>query len=307
MSFSDRDGFIWMDGVEVPWREANIHILTHSLHYGVAAFEGMRAYETRNGTAIFRLKEHIDRLFKTAHILGMKIPFSPKEIENESIQSVKSNKLKSAYIRPLVFYGSEGMGLHANNLSVHVSIASWMWGAYLGEDALTKGIRVKTSSFTRHMVNSVMCRAKATGGYINSVMALQEVAKDGYDEALLLDAEGMVAEGTGENLFIVKNGELFTPVLTSALEGITRETIIQLAKKLNLKISEKKITRDEVYISDEAFFTGTAAEVTPIRELDGRQIGVGSIGKLTSLLQKAYLEAVKGENTFDEDWLTFVS
>ena len=182
-----------------------------------------------------------------------------------------------------------------------------MWGAYLGEDALTKGIRVKTSSFTRHMVNSVMCRAKATGGYINSVMALQEVAKDGYDEALLLDAEGMVAEGTGENLFIVKNGELFTPVLTSALEGITRETIIQLAKKLNLKISEKKITRDEVYISDEAFFTGTAAEVTPIRELDGRQIGAGSIGKLTSLLQKAYLEAVKGENTFDEDWLTFVS
>lgn len=307
MSFSDRDGFIWMDGVEVPWREANIHILTHSLHYGVAAFEGMRAYETRNGTAIFRLKEHIDRLFKTAHILGMKIPFSPKEIENASIQSVKSNKLKAAYIRPLVFYGSEGMGLHANNLSVHVSIASWMWGAYLGEDALTKGIRVKTSSFTRHMVNSVMCRAKATGGYINSVMALQEVAKDGYDEALLLDAEGMVAEGTGENLFIVKNGELFTPVLTSALEGITRETIIQLAKKLNLKISEKKITRDEVYISDEAFFTGTAAEVTPIRELDGRQIGAGSIGKLTSLLQKAYLEAVKGENTFDEDWLTFVS
>ena len=307
MSFSDRDGFIWMDGVEVPWREANIHILTHSLHYGVAAFEGMRAYETRNGTAIFRLKEHIDRLFKTAHILGMKIPFSPKEIENASIQSVKSNKLKSAYIRPLVFYGSEGMGLHANNLSVHVSIASWMWGAYLGEDALTKGIRVKTSSFTRHMVNSVMCRAKATGGYINSVMALQEVAKDGYDEALLLDAEGMVAEGTGENLFIVKNGELFTPVLTSALEGITRETIIQLAKKLNLKISEKKITRDEVYISDEAFFTGTAAEVTPIRELDGLQIGAGSIGKLTSLLQKAYIEAVKGENTFDEDWLTFVS
>ena len=307
MSFSDRDGFIWMDGVEVPWREANIHILTHSLHYGVAAFEGMRAYETRNGTAIFRLEEHIDRLFKTAHILGMKIPFSPKEIENASIQSVKSNKLKSAYIRPLVFYGSEGMGLHANNLSVHVSIASWMWGAYLGEDALTKGIRVKTSSFTRHMVNSVMCRAKATGGYINSVMALQEVAKDGYDEALLLDAEGMVAEGTGENLFIVKNGELFTPVLTSALEGITRETIIQLAKKLNLKISEKKITRDEVYISDEAFFTGTAAEVTPIRELDGRQIGAGSIGKITSLLQKAYLEAVKGVNTFDEDWLTFVS
>ncbi|MEC8561964.1 MAG: branched-chain amino acid transaminase [Pseudomonadota bacterium] len=307
MSFSDRDGFIWMDGVEVPWREANIHILTHSLHYGVAAFEGMRAYETRNGTAIFRLKEHIDRLFKTAHILGMKIPFSPKEIENASIQSVKSNKLKSAYIRPLVFYGSEGMGLHANNLSVHVSIASWMWGTYLGEDALTKGIRVKTSSFTRHMVNSVMCRAKATGGYINSVMALQEVAKDGYDEALLLDAEGMVAEGTGENLFIVKNGELFTPVLTSALEGITRETIIQLAKKLNLKISEKKITRDEVYISDEAFFTGTAAEVTPIRELDGRQIGAGSIGKITSLLQKAYLEAVKGVNTFDEDWLTFIS
>ncbi len=306
MSFSDRDGFIWMDGEEVPWREANIHILTHSLHYGVAAFEGMRAYETRKGTAIFRLKEHVDRLFKTAHILGMKIPFSPEEIENASVQSVKSNNLKSAYIRPLVFYGSEGMGLHANNLSVHVSIASWMWGTYLGKDALSKGITVKTSSFTRHLVNSVMCRAKATGGYINSVMALQEVAKDGYDEALLLDSEGMVAEGTGENIFIVKKGELFTPVLTSALEGITRETIIQLANKLELKVSEKRITRDEVYISDEAFFTGTAAEVTPIRELDGRQIGTGSIGKITSLLQNAYLEAVKGEKTFNEDWLTFV-
>ena len=306
MSFSDRDGFIWMDGEEVPWREANIHILTHSLHYGVAAFEGMRAYETKKGTAIFRLKEHVDRLFKTAHILGMKIPFSPEEIENASVQSVKSNNLKSAYIRPLVFYGSEGMGLHANNLSVHVSIASWMWGTYLGEDALAKGITVKTSSFTRHLVNSVMCRAKATGGYINSVMALQEVAKDGYDEALLLDSEGMVAEGTGENIFIVKKGELFTPVLTSALEGITRETIIQLANKLELKVSEKKITRDEVYISDEAFFTGTAAEVTPITEFDGRQIGTGTIGKITSLLQNAYLEAVKGEKTFNEDWLTFV-
>ncbi len=307
MSYADRDGFIWMDGQEVPWREANIHILTHSLHYGVAAFEGMRAYETKNGTAIFRLREHIERLFKTAHILGMNIPFNQKEIEEASIQSVRSNQLKSAYIRPLVFYGSEGMGLHATNLSVHVSIASWMWGVYLGEDALTKGISVKTSSFTRHMVNSVMCRAKATGGYINSVMALQEVARDGYDEALLLDAEGMVAEGTGENIFIVKNGELFTPVLTSALEGITRETIINLAEKLDIKVSEKKITRDEVYISDEAFFTGTAAEVTPIRELDGRQIGAGSIGQITSNLQSAYLKAVTGKDTFGEDWLTFVS
>ncbi len=307
MSYADRDGYIWMDGKEVPWRDANIHILTHSLHYGVAAFEGMRAYETKKGTAIFRLKEHIQRLFSTAHILGMSIPFSPEEIEKASIQSVKSNKLESAYIRPLVFYGSEGMGLHATNLSVHVSIASWTWGAYLGDEALSKGISVKTSSFTRHMVNSVMCRAKATGGYINSVMALQEVARDGYDEALLLDAEGMVAEGTGENIFIVKNGELYTPVLTSALEGITRETIIILAKKLGIKISEKKITRDEVYISDEAFFTGTAAEVTPIRELDGRQIGRGSIGEITSNLQTAYLDAVTGVNTYGEDWLTFVS
>ena len=306
MSYADRDGVIWMDGQKIEWKEANVHILTHSLHYGVGVFEGIRAYETDNGTSIFRLDSHIKRLYQSAHILEMEIPFSFETIREACVESVKNNNLTSAYIRPIVYYGSEGMGLHATDLSVHVAIASWYWGAYLGSEALEKGIRIKTSSFTRHMVNSVMCRAKATGAYINSVLALQEAARDGYDEALLLDNEGMIAEGSGENIFIVKNNIIYTPELSSALEGITRETVIYLAKELGLPVIEKRITRDEVYIAEEAFFTGTAAEVTPIRELDGRPIGVGKRGPVTQKLQTAYLDTVMGKSNVPLDWLTTV-
>jgi len=306
MDYADRDGVIWMDSQMVPWRDANVHILTHSLHYGVGAFEGIRAYETKQGTAVFQLKQHIKRLFETAHILEMQIPYSIEVIENACLEAVKLNKLDSAYIRPLVYYGSEGMGLHAHELSVHVAIAAWYWGAYLGEDALEKGIRIKTSSYTRHLVNSVMCRAKATGNYINSILALQEAARDGYDEALLLDNEGMVAEGSGENIFIVRNGTIFTPQIASSLEGITRSTVITLAEQEGYKVVEKRITRDEVYIADEAFFTGTAAEVTPIRELDNRLIGSGSRGPVTKVLQSAYLELVQGNKKCPPDWLTYV-
>lgn len=306
MNYADRDGVIWMDGAMVPWREAQVHVLTHTLHYGVGAFEGIRAYNTPQGTAIFRLDDHVRRLFDTAHILGMEMPYSREQIRQACIDSVTQNKLETAYIRPLVYYGSEGMGLHAENLSVHVSIATWVWGAYLGADALEKGIRIKTSSFTRHLVNSVMCKAKACGNYLNSILALQEAARDGYDEALLLDTDGMVAEGSGENIFIVRNGVIFTPELTSALEGITRDTVMQLAQSTGSSVIEKRITRDEVYIADEAFFTGTAAEVTPIRELDNRIIGKGMPGPVTQQLQSAYLDLVQGRNDGFEHWLTLV-
>lgn len=306
MNYADRDGVIWMDGAMVPWRDAQVHVLTHTLHYGVGAFEGIRAYKTPQGTAIFRLDDHVRRLFDTAHILGMEMPYSRTQIRQACIDSVTQNKLETAYIRPLVYYGSEGMGLHAENLSVHVSIATWVWGAYLGADALEKGIRIKTSSFTRHLVNSVMCKAKACGNYLNSILALQEAARDGYDEALLLDTDGMVAEGSGENIFIVRNGVIFTPELTSALEGITRDTVMQLAQSTGSSVIEKRITRDEVYIADEAFFTGTAAEVTPIRELDNRMIGKGMPGPVTQQLQSAYLDLVRGRNDGYEHWLTLV-
>ena len=307
MSYADRDGVIWMDGEKVDWRDANVHVLTHTLHYGVGAFEGIRAYETDRGTAIFRLEDHIRRLFDTAHILEMEVPFSQQTIVDACVESVKDNELTSAYIRPLVYYGSEGMGLHADNLSVHVSIASWFWGAYLGADALEKGIRIKTSSYTRHLVNSIMCRAKACGNYINSILALQEAARDGYDEALLLDNEGMVAEGSGENIFVVRKGIVYTPEITSSLEGITRETVMTLAAEEGLEVVEKRITRDEIYIADEAFFTGTAAEVTPIRELDNRTIGKGSIGPITKKLQTAYLDLVSGRRAGPDEWFTIVS
>ena len=306
MSYADRDGVIWMDGEMVPWRDAQVHVLTHTLHYGVGAFEGIRAYETPKGTAIFRLDDHVRRLFETAHILEMKIPYSREEIARACVESVKQNKLETAYLRLLVYYGSEGMGLHATNLSVHVAIASWYWGAYLGTDALEKGIRIKTSSYTRHLVNSIMCKAKACGNYINSILALQEAARDGYDEALLLDANGMVAEGSGENIFIVRNGVIYTPELTSALEGITRDTVLQLAAEEGYTVIEKRITRDEIYISDEAFFTGTAAEVTPIRELDNRTIGSGGPGPVTPQLQRVYLDVVEGKRDGYDDWLTVV-
>jgi branched-chain amino acid aminotransferase len=307
MSYADRDGVIWMDGHKVPWRDANVHVLTHTLHYGVGAFEGIRAYETPKGTAIFRLEDHIQRLFDTAHILHMDIPYEQATIRDACVENVRENKLDSAYIRPLVYYGSEGMGLHASNLSVHVAIASWFWGAYLGADALEKGIRIKTSSYTRHLVNSVMCRAKACGNYINSILALQEAARDGYDEALLLDNEGMVAEGSGENIFIVRKGVLYTPEITSSLEGITRDTILRLAREDGIEVREKRITRDEIYIADECFFTGTAAEVTPIRELDNRQIGSGSCGDMTRRLQGLYLDLVQGRREAPDGWLTIVS
>lgn len=307
MSYADRDGVIWMDGQKVPWRDANVHVLTHSLHYGVGAFEGIRAYETDKGTALFRLHDHVRRLYDTAHILEMEIPYEQADIVQACIESVSDNKLDTAYVRPLVYYGSEGMGLHASDLSVHVAIAAWYWGVYLGADALEKGIRIKTSSYTRHLVNSVMCRAKACGNYINSIMALQEAARDGYDEALLLDNEGMVAEGSGENIFVVRKGVVYTPEITSALEGITRETVMTLAAEEGIEVVEKRITRDEVYIADEAFFTGTAAEVTPIRELDNRQIGVGHIGPITRRLQSAYLDLVTGKRDCPDEWLTLVN
>jgi len=306
MSMADRDGLIWYDGKMVPWREATTHVLTHTLHYGMGVFEGERAYKTDKDTAIFRLTEHTDRLFRSAHILNMDIPFDKKTINEATRSVVKQNNLETAYIRPMCFYGSEGMGLRADNLKVHVIIAAWEWGTYLGDDALEKGIRIHTSSFTRHHVNVTMCRAKANGNYINSIMALQEAQANGYDEALLLDVDGFVAEGSGENIFIVHNGVLYTPELTSALEGITRDTILKLAADENLKVVEKRITRDEVYVADEAFFTGSAAEVTPIRELDHRCIGDGKRGPITEKLQSLYFDQVHGRRKVYPEWLAIV-
>ena len=304
MSMADRDGVIWLDGELVPWREAKVHVLTHTLHYGTGVFEGVRAYHAEQGTAIFRLEDHTDRLFRSAHILGMDIPYSKDELNEAQKTIVRDNKLDSAYLRPMCFYGSEGIGLRADNLKVHVMIAGWEWGAYLGAEAIEKGIRIRTSSYTRHHVNITMCKAKANGNYMNSTMALQEALRDGYDEALLLDVDGFVAEGSGENIFIVRNGVLFTPDLTSALEGITRETIMTIAKEFGYEIREKRITRDEVYVADEAFFTGTAAEVTPIRELDGRKIGSGSRGPITKKLQSTYFDLVHGRVAEHMDWLS---
>jgi branched-chain amino acid aminotransferase len=305
-SMSDRDGLIWFDKKMTPWREAQTHVLTHTLHYGLGVFEGVRAYEAEKGTAIFRLKEHTNRLFNSAHIVSMAMPFSKDEINQAQIDSVKENKLKSAYIRPMAFYGSEGMGISAKTLSTHVIVAAWSWGAYMGQEALEKGIAVKTSSFSRHHVNVTMCKAKANGNYMNSILAHQEAINDGYNEALLLDTQGFVSEGSGENIFLVKNGCLITPSLSSALEGITRDTIIEIAKAHDIQVIEKNITRDEVYTADEAFFTGTAAEVTPIRALDRRNIGKGARGEITEFLQKTYFDVVSGKNTKYGDWLTYV-
>ena len=305
-SMADRDGVIWYDGKMVNWRDATTHVLTHTLHYGMGVFEGVRAYKTDKGTAIFRLQEHTDRLFNSAHILQMRMPFSKQEIADAMCAAVRENKLESAYIRPMAFYGAEAMGIAAKTLSTHVICAAWSWGAYMGDEALTKGIRVKTSSFSRHHVNITMCKAKANGNYMNSILAHQEAAQDGYDEALLLDVDGFVAEGSGENVFIIRKGKLYTPDLTSALEGITRDTIVQLAKELGYEVIEKRITRDEVYTADEAFFTGTAAEVTPIRELDNRNIGTGTRGPITEKLQALYFDVVKGKSAKHADWLTLV-
>jgi len=304
---ADRDGVIWYDGKMVNWRDATTHVLTHTLHYGMGVFEGVRAYKTDKGTAIFRLKEHTDRLFRSAHILGMKMPFDKETISEAQKAAVRENNLESAYLRPMAFYGAEAMGISAKTLSTHVIVGAWSWGAYMGEEAITKGIRVKTSSFARHHVNITMCKAKANGNYMNSILAHQEAAQDGYQEALLLDVDGFVAEGSGENIFIIRNGKLYTPDLTSALEGITRDTIIHLAKEeFGLEVIEKRITRDEVYSADEAFFTGTAAEVTPIRELDNRAIGAGTRGPITEKLQSLYFDVVKGRNAKYAHWLTLV-
>lgn len=307
MSMADRDGHIWYDGKLVPWRNATTHVLTHSLHYGLAVFEGLRAYHTARGTAIFRLKEHTDRLFNSAHIYMMKIPYDREAIMAASREVVRANKLDSCYVRPIAFYGSEKMGVSPKGVSVHVAIAAWPWGAYLGPEALEKGIRVKTSSFARHHVNVSMCRAKYSGTYANSILANLEATEHGYDEGLLLDVDGFVAEGSGENLFIVKNGKVYEPELTSALIGITRDSVITLAQEMGYSVSAKRITRDDLYIADEAFFTGTAAEVTPIHDVDGRTIGAGKIGPITAKLQKAFFDCVNGKSEQHRDWLTPVA
>ena len=306
MSMDDRDGVIWLDGKLVPWRDATTHVLTHTLHYGMGVFEGVRAYKTDKGAAIFRLQEHTDRLFRSAHILQMSMPYSKDEINEATRASVRENSLDSAYIRPMCFYGSEGMGLRADNLNTHVMVAAWSWGSYLGADGLEKGIRIRTSSFTRHHVNITMCKAKANGNYMNSMLALKEALDCGYDEAMLLDNEGYVAEGSGENIFLVRDGVIYTPDLTSALDGITRTTIMQLAREAGLEIREKRITRDEVYVADEAFFTGTAAEVTPIREVDNRPIGNGKRGPITEMLQTKYFDIVHGRLPEYDHWLDYV-
>ena len=306
MTMDDRDGVIWLDGKLVPWREAKTHVLTHTLHYGMGVFEGVRAYKAEKGPAIFRLQEHTDRLFRSAHILNMPMPFDKETINEAQRLAVRENNLESAYIRPMCFYGSEGMGLRADNLKVHVMVAAWSWGAYLGAEGMEKGIRIRTSSYTRHHVNITMCKAKANGNYMNSMLALQEALACGYDEAMLLDNEGYVAEGSGENIFLIRDGVLYTPDLTSALDGITRNTIFQLAAELGLSIKEKRITRDEVYIADEAFFTGTAAEVTPIREVDNRVIGAGKRGPITERLQSMYFDVVHGRHESHLDWLSYV-
>ena len=307
MSMADRDGHIWYDGKLVPWRDANTHVLTHSLHYGLAVFEGLRAYHTSRGTAIFRLKEHTERLFNSAHIYMMKLPYDRETIMAAHKEVVRANQLESCYIRPIAFYGSEKMGVSPKGATVHVAIAAWPWGAYLGPEALEKGIRVKTSSFARHHVNVSMCRAKYSGTYANSILANLEATEHGYDEGLLLDVDGFVAEGSGENLFMVKDGEIFEPELTSALAGITRRSIITLAAEMGYTVTARRITRDDLYIADEAFFTGTAAEVTPIREVDSRVIGSGKTGPITAKLQKAFFDIVNGRNDKYRDWLAPVA
>ncbi len=296
--------FIWMDGKQVPWKEATVHVLTHTLHYGLGVFEGIRCYKGKSGTAIFRLKDHVERLLGSAHVMKMKIPYSVNEIEQAIIETVRINKLEEGYIRPIAFIGYGEMGLYVKENPIHLTIAAWPWGTYLGDDGVKNGIRVCVSSMARHHVNVSMTRAKVTGYYVNSQLAKMEAKENGYDEAILLDTDGFVAEGPGENIFIVKRGVLQTTPLTSVLEGITRDTIIQLAHKQNIPFREERFTRDDLYLSDEAFFTGTAAEMTPIREVDGRAIGSGKPGPITASLQAAFFRTVRGEET--SSWLTGV-
>jgi len=308
-SMSDRDGKIWMDGQMVEWRDAKIHVLTHTLHYGCGAFEGVRAYKTQQGTAIFRLQEHTERLINSAKILRMKLPFTQEQLEQAQVEVVRANQLESGYIRPLTWIGDKKLGVSPKGNTIHVMVAAWTWGAYLGEEGLKRGIRVKTSSYTRHHVNITMTQAKAVSNYTNSILANMEATDEGYDEALLLDASGFVSEGAGENIFVIKNGVIYTPDLSAgALNGITRNTVFHIAKDLGLDIVQKRITRDEVYIADEAFFTGTAAEVTPIRELDRIELGkagyVGSRGPVTEKIQTAFFDIVNGRNPKYAHWLT---
>ena len=303
MDLSQLTGHIWLDGEMVPWQEAKVHVLTHTFHYGLGVFEGVRAYNTSQGAAIFRLQEHTDRLFRSAHILRMEMPFEKEVLSEAQREVVRANGLDEAYIRPMCFLGSEGMGLRADNLKTHVMVAAWAWPSYMDPEAMNRGIRVATSSYTRHHVNITMCKAKANGNYINSILALSEALDAGFEEALLLDNEGYVAEGSGENVFLVRNGVLYTPELTSCLEGITRDSIIRIAEDQGLTVKEKRITRDEVYVADEAFFTGTAAEVVPIREVDNRTIGSGVRGPITETLQRIYLESVRGAQADYADWL----
>ena len=304
---SDRDGKIWFDGQLVEWRDAKIHVLSHTLHYGCGAFEGVRAYDTVNGTAIFRLQEHTERLFNSAKILRMKMPFTHEQVNEAQKEVVRANQLKSCYIRPLVWIGSEKLGVSPKGNTIHVMVAAWAWGAYLGDEGLKKGIRVKTSSYTRHHVNITMTQAKAVSNYSNSILANMEALDDGYDEALLLDSTGFVSEGAGENVFLIKDGVIYTPDLSAgALNGITRNTVLHIAKDLGLEVVQKRITRDECYIADEMFFTGTAAEVTPIRELDRVQIGIGERGPVTEKIQSAFFDIVGGRNAKYASWLSQV-
>jgi len=308
MNLADRDGTIWLDGEMVPWREARVHVLTHTLHYGLGVFEGVRAYHTPDrGACIFRLAEHTERLFNSAKILSMPMPFDRDTLIEAQRAVVRDNGLSEAYLRPMCFYGSEGMGLRADNLKTHVMVAAWEWPSYMDPDAAERGIKVRTSSYTRHHVNITMCKAKANGNYINSMLALREALDSGAEEALLLDNEGYVAEGSGENVFVVRRGKIHTPELTSCLDGITRATVFALAEEIGVEIIERRITRDEVYVADEAFFTGTAAEVVPIRELDGRVIGSGKRGPITERLQAMYFDAVRGNRPQNAAWLTPVA
>jgi branched-chain amino acid aminotransferase len=308
MNLADRDGLIWLDGEMVPWREAKVHVLTHTLHYGLGVFEGVRAYRTPDdGTCIFRLQEHTDRLFNSAKILAMSMPFDKETLNQAQKDVVRENGLEEGYLRPMCFYGSEGMGLRADNLKTHVMVAAWEWPSYMDPEARDRGIKVRTSSFTRHHVNIAMCKAKANGNYINSMLALREALESGAEEALLLDNEGYVAEGSGENVFLIRDNRIYTPELTSCLDGITRRTIFTLAEEIGYQVEEKRITRDEVYIADEAFFTGTAAEVVPIRELDGRPIGSGSRGPITEKLQAMYFDSVRGNRSQNREWLAPVA
>ncbi len=307
MSMDDRDGKIWMDGKMVEWRDAKIHVLSHTLHYGCGAFEGVRAYKTDKGTAIFRLEEHTKRLFNSAKILRMNIPFSLEEVMEAQKAVVRENKLESGYLRPLTWIGSEKLGVSPKGNKIHLMVAAWTWGAYLGEEGLRKGIRVKTSSYTRHHVNITMTQAKAVSNYTNSILANMEVTDEGYDEAMLLDSAGFVSEGAGENIFVIKDGKIYTPDLSAgALNGITRNTIFHIAADLGIEVIQKRLTRDELYIADELFFTGTAAEVTPIREYDRIQIGAGERGPITTKIQAAFFDIVNGRNAKYASWLAHV-